>query len=162
MSNREQYWEQIQDLLDERRDPFDDEEVTAWLLEHPEELDAVVRMRTALSILERAPRRASGWRTIGLPIAAGIAGLLLLWRFAENGPPPPPVVAQAAPPGTGSRIIDVRLSVMTESANRRITTVFDGETYSRQVDRFPDETPGESALLANTTISTLTSRRYPR
>lgn len=162
MTDHEPYWERIQDLLDERCDPFDDEGVTAWLLEHPDELDAVLRMRTALSILERAPRRVPRWRTIGLPIAAGIVGLFGLWRFTESGAPPPPVVTEAARPAPQSRIIDVHLSVVTESAGRRITSVFDGETYSRQVERFPGETPGESALLANTTFSTLTSRRYPR
>jgi len=166
MSEKEQYWERIQDLLDERRDPLGDEEVTAWLLEHPEELDGVIRMRAALAVLERTPRRVSRWRTIGLPIAAGIVGLLGLWGFAESGGPagelPSPPGAETARLDRGPRIIEFRLSIVTENPDRRITTVFDGETFSRQVDHFNGDEADQASLLANTTLSTLTSRRCAR
>jgi hypothetical protein len=166
MNKHEELWERVQEILDRRGDPFDDPEVNARLLEDPQALGEVARLRSSLNLVESTPRPAFRWRTMLMPIAAGVIGLLALWQFAKSGAPGDEMVperaSQTAEAIPEARIIDFHLSVVTENSNRRITTVFEHENYSRQVDHLPGTGAGETDLLANTTFSTLTSRRYPR
>jgi len=165
MKNRKELWERVQGLLDERRDPFGDPEVNEALLEDAGALEEVTRLRAALRTIEHAPRRVSRWRAIGAPIAAGVLGLLVLGEFASRGRAPVPrIVTQPetanrslAPP----RILELRMEVVTESPGRRITTRFDGETFSRRTDLLATH-GGGGEPHTGTTLSTSVSRRLSR
>ena len=50
--NRSEFEVRLHACLDARRDPFDDEELVAWLDAHPEELDATARLWAAVGVLQ--------------------------------------------------------------------------------------------------------------
>ncbi len=166
MKDHDQLWERIDELLDEWRDPFEDPEVNEALLEDPAALEEVTRLRAALIAIEREPRPLPLWRTIGMPVAASVLGLLLLGDFASRGSAPVLEPASASETAvhttTPLGIQRFQMNVVTEDRSRRITTHFDGETYSRRIDLFAPQGSGEAPRLANTTISTSSSRSLPR
>jgi hypothetical protein len=73
----ERFWTRAQTVLDERRDPLADDELRAWLLEHPEDALELCDLRDALGEIEGAsvPLRASR-RTRLVPLAFATAALL--------------------------------------------------------------------------------------
>lgn len=163
MKNRKELWERVHERLDERRDPFGDPEVNEALLEDAGALEEVTRLRAALRTIEGAPRRVPRWRAIGAPVAAGLFGLLVLGEFASRGSAPEPRVAAASEPATRSldppRILELHMEVVTESPGRRITTHFDGETFSRRFDLLAAPGNGGHEPLTGTALSTSVSRR---
>ena len=166
MKDHDELWERIDELLDERRDPFEDPEVNGALLEDPAALEQVTRLRAALIAIERGPRPLPLWRTIGMPVAASVLGLLLLGDFASRGSAPPrekltspETTAQSTTPAGIQRF---QMNVVTENGARRITTHFDGETYSRRIDLLSLPGNDDASRLTDTTFSTSSSRRLPR
>lgn len=84
--NRNEFEVRLHACLDARRDPFDDQELMAWLDAHPEELDAVARLWAAVQVLQ-APGADVG--SDGSPVATATAaatrdGVLLASRVGRR------------------------------------------------------------------------------
>ena len=145
------YRERLQACLDERRDPLDDAVLCDWLLEHPEHLEELARLRETLAVLESADpapatlappsdRRGGigrGWKRVAA-VAAVLALCVFGWRLLELSAPPPrteeevPLVG-IVPPG---RVLDYRMSVVVERPSERVATTSSasGRTRSRTYD----------------------------
>ncbi len=57
--NHASFLTRMHECLDERRDPLDDAEVQAFLLEHPEHLAAIAELRACLHSIDRESLRAA-------------------------------------------------------------------------------------------------------
>lgn len=168
MMDQEKLWARVQRALDDRRDPFEDAELEAWLLEDDQALDEVLRLQdTLLSLGHRVPTRTREWvRPVAL--AAGIggllvgAGLLLEGVFAPPGSSnvEPPPVAQLTAEGRGARILEVSISVVTESESARTVTFFDGQQFTRQREVQMGAGTGPLGPRSKTLISTLVPVRF--
>jgi hypothetical protein len=80
----------LQECWDERRDPADDPQLCAWLLEHPEALEDFARRRAAILALAatHAPARRRSPVRLVLLAAALVAAAALLLRFQTAARPP--------------------------------------------------------------------------
>jgi len=81
----------LHDCLDERRDPFADAAICAWLDQHPGELERVADLRARLLLLPQlAPQVAvrSTRRLPALLAAAGLAGTAALVLLSTQVPAP--------------------------------------------------------------------------
>ncbi len=125
--NRNEFEVRLHACLDARRDPFDDEELVAWLDAHPEQLDAVARLWAAVQVLQAsgaergsddswaatatatASRGAVGVAArIGSPrsrrwallvLGAGLAGAAAAWVVATIEPGSMPTPKAPSPAG---------------------------------------------------------------
>lgn len=86
MSPRERLWERVQAALDAREDPLGDVEVQALLAEHPDELEAVLRVAEAAHGVAKGARPTRRRRPAHLHVAslalggaAAVAILLAAW-----------------------------------------------------------------------------------
>ena len=167
MKQQAELWERLQQALDERRDPFDDPVLESWLLEDDEALDEVLRMRAVLEAVQNeTPAVPRGWGR-SLALAAGLVGLLIgagsvLEAALAPSPAPTfvtPVVAQLNSDTAADRILNVSISVVTESESERVETSFDGHEFTRQRDRIAEVTSLAFAPGPATVISTLVSLR---
>jgi len=174
MSDQEKLWAHVQRALDERRDPLADPELEAWLLEDDQALDEVLRLRSTLSVLEAtATPVAPRWRR-SVALAACVTALLVgggLLLESPLGPQPAgnpdrgslaPEVAGLLPNTPTARVLEVSISVVTESEDACIATHYDGHEFTRRKDRFASMSVGDSARRSDTVISTLVSQRYSR
>lgn len=105
----------VQALLDERRDPFDDECVVAALQAHPEWLERTVGLRADASALSRLPvapaRRSRRWPWL---VAAGfVAAAAILVTTVPCQPPR----------ATGGRILVASLEELRPRAHVAATFV---------------------------------------
>ncbi len=118
--NRSEFEVRLHACLDARTDPFDDAELVAWLDAHPEEMDAVARLWSAVAVLQTpdaalvvpARVRAQGrsrrwpWLVLGAGLA-GVAAALVLAAIA-----PTHAVAPTASPAAG-RILSAVVEPIT-------------------------------------------------
>jgi len=94
--NRSEFEVRLHACLDARRDPFDDVELVAWLDAHPEDLDAVARLWSAIAVLQATdamPAVPMSARTLGrsrrwpwLVLGAGLAGVAAAMVLAAIAP----------------------------------------------------------------------------
>ncbi len=88
--SRERFWERVNDILDQRGDPYEDRDIRSHLMDHPEDLEELASLCSRLERLERvvpAPVRKTvrPWLTLA---AAGVVGffLLILWDPDSSRP----------------------------------------------------------------------------
>jgi hypothetical protein len=78
----------LHDCLDERRDPFADAALCAWLDDHPDAIERVADLRARLLLLPQlaAPQRPRFRRRPVLLAAAGLAGAAALALLSTQVP----------------------------------------------------------------------------
>lgn len=78
--NHASFLARVDECLDARRDPLDDADVQAFLLEHPEHLVAIAELRACLRAISPAPhlRRRKHFVALGLTAAAVAMALPLV------------------------------------------------------------------------------------
>ncbi|MBL8749390.1 MAG: hypothetical protein JNK78_09520 [Planctomycetes bacterium] len=78
----------VDECLDERRDPLDDAEVQAYLLEHPEHLDAIAELRACLrtvgTVAAPPARRRSKRFVAPAAVVAAAAAIALVMRLVRS------------------------------------------------------------------------------
>jgi hypothetical protein len=151
----ERFWEWANSLLDQRRDPLEDERLREHLAEHPADLDALLSLRTDLARIE--PRREPVRRRRAAAIAAltcvMLASIGAVWFLRPT--------SNSSPLLSSSRVIDFTLTVVRETPLERTTTVSDGVDWVQTRERlaYPSFDQPEAPLLANARIVTRTSKR---
>lgn len=96
--NRADYEARLQDCFDRRLDPLDDAALQAWLLAHPEALEAFAQQRRLLQAMPAAMPLAAATRRRRWPwlVAAALAAAAWLARPEPATPPPPGRILQAS------------------------------------------------------------------
>ncbi len=128
--NEREFWERVDGLLDERRNPLDDERVQQHLTRDPRALDEYARLSAALAAI---PRRRSKRRVLAVVATAGaIAAAGLLWTNRDGSP------------RVASSILACQITVVRQSGSVRSTTSIHDD---RRVDqRAIVDAPSESRL----------------
>jgi len=121
IGSRAEFWDAVHAALDARRDPLGDAAVVAWLTEHPEDLDAALRLDRSLRALGRAPRRRARPFVVAAATAAAAA---LVVVFALRRSP--------ATPRPASAIVDYHLRITTETPTARDVVACDNGTCVRE------------------------------
>ena len=131
--NRDDFFEQVNLALDDRRDPIDDVRVRAWLIEHPEDFEALERLRTTLDHLAstshpRTPDLIRRVASIAALVVATASVSLLAWKGVRTEP--------VGSPQAAAHIYHFRISVVTETpTGRTVTTSTPSGRTVRSVDR---------------------------
>lgn len=159
-----EFWSRVDELLDERRDPLDDETVQRHLARDPRAMDEYVRLTATLASLpSRRPKR----RATTILAAAGFLAAAVI-AYALLGPTPraePEVVSHglqnpgAAPEvrsTSASMILDFKISVVRQSGPLRCTTTIEADR--RTDERELTVAAGAESPLANATLTTVRHR----
>jgi hypothetical protein len=157
VSGRE-LWTRVDELLDQRLDPLDDDGIVDQLANDPHALAEYVRLRSAL---ERLPVRSRWMR----PALAGAVLLTLVaaatFYLTRPDADPAQVVARALTvPATevAAHVVAFRISVVETKPGVRSTTTIDGagythaREYTTQVPRGMTPTPGLMRATLTTTF----------
>ena len=143
--NRDNFFEQVNLALDERRDPIDDARVRSWLVEHPEDLETLERLRRILDGLaepSRTRKRGIVRRVASILVLAAATLAIVLWVQGSHSEAP------SDTPEAAAHIFHYRLSVETETPTRRTvrTATPSGRTV-RSIDRTPDDTETDTRVV---------------
>ena len=137
MKSNAELWSRIHALLDERRDPFDDEALRRGLEGDPDLLEEVVHLRANLNLLGHTRPRQRSRRRWLLPLAASLVGILitaLVVQLPRASDGTDSGAAGAAGAGQSvrvrGRVLSFELEVETTAPGRRVTTTHmdDGRT----------------------------------
>lgn len=135
MSTREAFWKHVNEALDERRDPLDDENVQRLVAEAPELLREVSRLESGL---ERASRERPRRSLVGAVAAALLVVSLATWLLARHSPDAASIVAiensgvgPAVREQSVSRVLSFELSVSRVGERGTETITCDGFERSR-------------------------------
>lgn len=147
MTDSTDFWTRADALLDERRDPFADEEICARVVEHPEWADELIgvieRVRALRSAAELALHRRAlehSGTSLSRTSYAALAAALLLVFFALRGRETVADTSIAEPRSTsvastsGCRVLAFRAEVQTHGFGERRTRTLelvDGLIVSR-------------------------------
>jgi hypothetical protein len=140
--NERGFWDRVDELLDERRDPLDDEAVQRHLASDPRAMDEYVRLTRTLRSLPQ-PRRAR--RTIAALTltAAAVIALVAYLDFAADAPAPPAVTHSAQV----SSILSYKISVVRESGASRSSTTIENDHRTDSRERIAVATSGLATLI---------------
>ncbi len=131
MNDRE-FWARVDALLDDCRDPLDDEAVERHLARDPRAVDQYVRLTRTLRSLPRSPSGRLTRRTIAA-LAVGAAVLVALVAYIDfaSDAPEAPVVTQGT---SASSVLSFKISVVRESNAARSSTTIENDrrTDSRE------------------------------
>jgi len=149
--NKKQFWDRVNELLDGRLDPFEDQGVQDFLREQQGQagpvLEELERLTGRLAVLDRVPTASRKLPIAKMAlVAAGLIGLLILpklLRNSESTQAPVDHLSQAEPAASShSRIESYCLSVSDSGPfGERTTTVEDG-----RVSRFTSNGSSDSRL----------------
>jgi hypothetical protein len=146
--NERDLWDRIDALLDERRDPLDDERVQQHFARDRHALDEYVRLSAALAAL---PRRRSKRRVLAGVMSASALGLAVLLFSTRSKDTP------VAPAQSGSGILDFQITVVRRAGSLHSTTTIDGDHRSDEVASVLD--PAQPQLV-QATLTTAHQRGY--
>jgi hypothetical protein len=159
--DREEYDHRVQEAFDRRVDPVDDPAVRDYALEHPEVLEELAEMRSAIGLLgrnmsgvNRPARRPGVWRRRTIGVAAAIfvlcAASAVLVLVRGSGSSEPRRLSQA------SRILWHRMTVTTETGSTRRVSVTgsNGWSASESVEIAAPTGSGAIAMLGTTHMRT--------
>ncbi len=136
-------WPAVQAALDRRRDPLEEQAVSTWLAEHPEDLEPLLELRWRLAELAQAPPARLG-RARWVAAAAGILLTLgLPWISGRPAAPGPD------PDRSSGRILHFRMTVADDLSGRM--TVVRQEDGSRTVQALAEGSAPDRGLMAFTT-----------
>ncbi len=133
MKNHEELWARVNAALDERRDPLADEAVQAWIGEHPEGLDELLRLRERLERIRVRPTKASPRPALVRVAAAALVlfvGLAVLLRPRESDDEPSTNMART-PETPPTRFHELRLVLHTTKGTTRTTNIWSLEGNER-------------------------------
>ncbi len=140
MKTKEGFWNRVQEILDQKNDPFKDTLVQDYLLEHPEHAHKLTSLCDRLAVLREAYTMVDETRstkrhglTWVMVLAAGTVAFLL-WMFLDSYNNAPlererHVVIQDQEPGeqTRSTILDFKYKIT-------LTNTFEKSTMVRTQD----------------------------
>jgi hypothetical protein len=140
--NEREFWDRVDALLDERRDPLDDEAVQRHLAGDSRAMDEYVRMTRALHRLPR-PRRSRRAIAVLVVGAAAFVALVGYVRLVAEAPPQP-VVAHSE---QASTVLDFKITVVRESSTSRSSTTIENDHRTDSRERIAVATPGLATLI---------------
>lgn len=120
--NERELWDRVDALLDERREPLDDEAIERHLARDPQAMDEYVRLTRTLRSLPR-PRRTRRVIAALTLAAAAVVALVAYIEFRGDAP-----AAQVVALGTRpSSVLTFKISVVRESATSRSSTTIEND-----------------------------------
>ncbi len=129
MTQRERFWELLNEVLDERREPLDDASVQQLLGEEPGLFVELERLRARAGELRQARRTARARAGAVAALLALVAGAIA-WHVIRHGG------ANEHPAVDGGAILSFRAEVVVESPEGRTIVQFDGERLRRIREEF--------------------------
>jgi hypothetical protein len=92
IGDQQAFWLLLQAALDERRDPFDDEQLVTWMTRHADDARAAARLNEAVASVQIAAGQRARRRALRLPVAIAVASIVVLggvfaWRTRFAAPP---------------------------------------------------------------------------